>query len=131
MKLLRATTKSQGEVPGDFAFVPEGELVFLGSVCDTDLIKGSAGIGSCGCARSFTGLTSQKGTTTALVEESTMSEAELADRIHEHLVAGGWGGVPELPRMARDLAAEVVETATPHPAGTVVGRSFDDLLVRR
>jgi hypothetical protein len=130
MKLLRATTQSQTTAPGDFTFVPDGELVFLGSVCDTDLIKGNAGPGSCGCARSFTGLLSQKGTTSALIVDDPMTLPDLAQAIHQHLIAGGWGSVPELKQMAHDLADEVVEVCTPLASGTIVGRTFDDLVVR-
>ena len=32
MKLLRATVETQGKALRDFTFVPDGELVFLGSV---------------------------------------------------------------------------------------------------
>ena len=73
MKLLRATVETQGKALRDFTFVPDGELVFLGSVCDTDLIKGDA-VGGCGCARSFTGLDCKKSTTTAVVLNGTMKK---------------------------------------------------------
>lgn len=60
MKVLVATTMRQGEVENDFCNTIEGELVRLPFIeCDDG--------DQCGCTRSFTGLTSHRATTTAVV----------------------------------------------------------------
>ncbi len=46
MKVLTATTKTQGARKNDFCFCDEGEMVMLGSECD-----GETADGSCGCKR--------------------------------------------------------------------------------
>ena len=50
MKLLVATTKTQGQRKNDFCWVPEDEIVQFAFVCDGEKIDGS-----CGCRRSMSG----------------------------------------------------------------------------
>jgi hypothetical protein len=64
MKILVATSKTQGQRKNDFFFATKGEMVIEAFTCDTD--QGDPD-GSCGCSRSFVGLKSGKGTTTARV----------------------------------------------------------------
>lgn len=64
MKILVATSKTQGQRENDFFFATEGEMVIEAFVCDSD--QGNPD-GSCGCSRSFVGLKSGRGTTTAMV----------------------------------------------------------------
>lgn len=66
MRVLTATTRLQGSRPGDFCWTVDGELVYLGLVCQRDEDDPDGG---CGCGRSFSGLNSHRATTTALVRE--------------------------------------------------------------
>ena len=68
MKLLTATTETQGQRASDFAWCVPGEIVSpVRLVCDRDREEGPDG--GCGCGRSFTGLSSSRGTTTAIVTD--------------------------------------------------------------
>ena len=51
MKVLVATKESQGELPGDYSWTVEGELV-TAVVCECSSPK------KCGCGRGFPGLAS-------------------------------------------------------------------------
>ncbi len=66
MKLLTATRDRQGERDGDFCHAAEGELVLLGVVCATDRADPDGG---CGCGHAFSGMSSMRATTTALVRD--------------------------------------------------------------
>ena len=75
MKLLTATRERQGERDGDFCFAVEGELVLLGFVCATDQDDPDGG---CGCGRAFSGMSSMRATTTALVRDLDVSYDDLS-----------------------------------------------------
>jgi hypothetical protein len=64
MKVLVATHKGQGLKKNDFCFCNDLEPITLGFVCDRDMRDPDGG---CGCGRSFTGIDTRKGTTTAIV----------------------------------------------------------------
>ena len=66
MKVLVATSQTQGQRENDFNFCVEGELVTVGLVCATDRYDPDGG---CGCGRAFAGLNSHRATTTAKVKE--------------------------------------------------------------
>ncbi len=86
MKLLVATTKTQGQRKNDFCFATVGELVKLGSECDGESINGS-----CGCKRSMTGMDSSKGTTTMIVAELPHIDAKkLAKLLFDSDKKAGW-----------------------------------------
>ena len=84
MKVLVATTKTQGQRKNDFCYTDEDELVGFGFQCDCPGGPDNA----CGCKRAFTGLDSRKATTTAIVEERDMTEEQLRDVMRESL--SGW-----------------------------------------
>ena len=64
LKVITATSETQGLRDNDFCFVPEGELVRLGYVCN----KGHGNNDStCGCDRSLSGFENKKPTTTMKV----------------------------------------------------------------
>jgi len=62
MKLLVATTQTQGQRQNDFCWATPGEILHFGSECDREGIDGA-----CGCKRSLSGLDSLKATTTMIV----------------------------------------------------------------
>lgn len=139
-KVLVSTTVSQGQAPGDFCWVPDGELVArYGMVCDDERPDGSG----CGCGRSFAGLTTHKGTTTAMVIESTMTENQWRAALHQTLVDTGWAEympAEDLAGVIDEVAALDLYAAAALPVGAVLGRlayndrsgnTSDTLLLRR
>jgi len=138
-KVLVSTTVSQGQAPGDFCWVPDGELVArYGMVCDSERPDGTG----CGCGRAFSGLTTHNGTTTAMVVESTMTEDQWRAALHQTLVDTGWAEhmpADDLAEVIDWLAAHDLRAAAALPVGTVLGRlayndltgnTFDTLLLR-
>ena len=131
MKLLTATRERQGERDGDFCYAVEGELVLLGLVCATDERDPDGG---CGCGRAFSGMSSMRATTTALVRDLDVFIDDVKLAVEGYHVSSGLG--PDLIGGAEyaDLAAETVvgmeEIAAALPVGAVVGRRLDQLTWR-
>lgn len=84
-KMLVATRERQGLRRNDFTFVPDGEMVYLGSQCTR-----ATPDDGCGCARSFDGSVTDKATTTAVVVEDADPRL-LEVRVRESMARGGWG----------------------------------------
>jgi hypothetical protein len=131
MKLLTATRERQGEQDGDFCFAVEGELVLLGYVCATDQADPDGG---CGCGRAFSGMSSLRATTTALVRDLDLSIDDVRLAVEVYYLAAGMG--PDVLG-AEDFAGAVAEEldimdriAASVPVGAVVGRRLDNLIWR-
>jgi len=123
MKVLVATTETQGQRSNDFYYCVEGELVTVGLVCATDRRNPDGG---CGCGRAFAGLNSHRATTTAMVKEVELSEADYVEALGSSLAQQGW------PTSDVDeLAAWLAQLVSEWPAGTIVERRLDDINVRR
>ena len=126
MKVLVATSRTQGDVEGDYSFCVPGELLWITMVCDTDRLYPERG---CGCGRGFGGLTSHRATTTAEVADLDITEAQLRLAVTTSLTDQGWL-VPETAELHHELVAETVdlihEIAEPLPAGTIVRRRIHD-----
>lgn len=123
MRILTATTLTNGTVDGDYDYCVPGELVMIFPACDNR---------KCGCDRGFGGLSSHRSTTTALVEDSEMAEADVRLALETSLRGGGWiqgGGAAddELVGVAFD---DIVEIAGHFPAGTVLGRDDSEFYAR-
>jgi len=73
MKVLVATTRTQGARPNDYHYCIEGELVRINEVCARD--RGDPD-GGCGCGRGFGGLNSHQATTTARIAEVPLTLAD-------------------------------------------------------
>ena len=131
MKLLTATCERQGERDGDFCFAVEGELVLLGLVCATDAANPDGG---CGCGRAFSGMSSMRATTTALVRDLDVSLDDVRLAVEGYYVAAGMGpdviGRDEFAELAAATVVEMVDIAPWLPAGAVVGRRLDNLIWR-
>jgi hypothetical protein len=131
MKLLTATRRGQGEQAGDFCFAIEGELVILGFICATDRNNPDGG---CGCGRAFSGLSSKKATTTALVRDLDISVDHLRLAVESYYAAGGMGpnvlGAREFSDLVAETVAELADLAPLLPPDAVIGRRLDDLIVR-
>src|SRR4051794_14535794 len=131
MKLLTATAERQGEREGDFCFAVEGELVFLGDVCATDQ---NGPLGGCGCGRAFSGLHSQRATTTALVRDLSLTREDLELAIAARLAADGITvqaiGDLEYAELFIDTVEELIRFGAVWPEGTVVRRTLDGVTIR-
>ena len=131
MKLLTATRERQGERDGDFCFAVEGELVLLGFVCATD--EADPG-GGCGCGRAFSGMSSLRATTTALVRDLDIGYDDLRMAVEGYLSASGMGpellGAVEFDELLEETIEDTVHFARFWPAGAVVGRYLDHVQLR-
>ena len=119
MLVLVATKDGQGEIPGDYSWCVEGELV-------TAVVAECADGDRCGCSRGFPGLASSRATTTAMVADlEHLSEQDVRDAVHDSLERGGWFDlIPE--DEAHELVDEHIEVINEICAafrvGTVLGR---------
>lgn len=127
MKILTATSQTQGQRASDFNCCVAGELVsYLGIICDRDREEGPDG--GCGCGRSFAGLNSHKGTTTAMVSEvDGWTFGDLVEAVRSSRQQSGWD---DDAAHAEAVAAALAELAAAHPAGTILERRLDDVQVR-
>jgi hypothetical protein len=131
MKLLTATRERQGERDGDFCHAVEGELVLLGLVCATDERDPDGG---CGCGRAFSGMSSMRATTTALVRDLDVSVDDVMLAVEGYYVSSGLGpdliGGAEFADLVAEAVVEMEEIAEALPVGAVVGRRLDHLTWR-
>jgi hypothetical protein len=131
MKLLTATRKRQGARDGDFCHAIEGELVLLGFVCATDRDDPDGG---CGCGRAFSGMSSMRATTTALVRDLDASFDDVRSAVEGYYVSAGMGpdviGGAEFTAMVAETLIDMAEIADSVPVGAVVGRRLDRLIRR-
>jgi hypothetical protein len=131
MKLLTATRERQGERDGDFCHAIEGELVLLGFVCATDEADPDGG---CGCGRAFSGMSSLRATTTALVRDLDVSIDDVRLAVEGYYVSAGMGadviggaGFAEVVSATLDDMADISRSL---PVGAVVGRRLNHLVWR-
>ncbi|MGW5272753.1 DUF7715 family protein [Streptomyces sp. NPDC004044] len=124
MKLLTATSRTQGQRNSDFAFGVEGELVIVGPiVCDRDLEDPDGG---CGCGRSFAGLNSGKGTTTAVVTDLDFTRDDAAEAIRSSLEQSNFIKYMDAADLA-EMVEDTLQLADDFEVGTVVERRLDDI----
>jgi hypothetical protein len=115
--MTHVLTASVGDQPGDFAWTVPGEMVYLGFVCDRDLMEGRDR--GCGCGRSFSGLTSRKATTVAVVADLDLTRDDI---IRDGITQGGWS--TEYADEAADITLTI---AAEYPIGTRLRRWLDDV----
>ena len=122
MKIFVSTQFTQGDSPGDFCFVPEGEVVGrYAFVCDLEKPDGSG----CGCGQAFGGFDTHTGTTTAMVVEANMTELEWRAQLFQTLRNTGWASAmsaTDLAEVVDDLVEHDLGVAAALPVGRVVGR---------
>ena len=130
MKLLTATRERQGERDGDFCHAVEGELVLLGLVCADDERDPNGG---CGCGRAFSGMSSMRATTTAVVRDLDVSLDDVRLAVEGYYVSAGTGpdviGGAEFEEVVSATLEDLAEIAHV-PVGAVVGRRLDNLTWR-
>jgi hypothetical protein len=122
LKIFVSTHFTQGDMPGDFCFVPEGEVVGrYAFVCDLEKPDGSG----CGCGRAFGGFETHAGTTTAMVVEAHLTELEWRAQLFQTLRDTGWASAmsaTDLAEIIDDLVEHDLGAAAVLPIGRVVGR---------
>jgi hypothetical protein len=133
MRLLTATRQAQGELPGDFSFTVEGELVLANDlVCARDRDDPDGG---CGCGRAFVGLASRRATTTALVRDLDISPTELRTAVEEFEMARGLGpeviGAEDFAELIEAKLEELDDIARCVEVGAIVGLRLNQLVWRR
>jgi len=133
MRLLTATREAQGELPGDFCFTVEGELVLPNDfICARDRGRPDGG---CGCGRAFVGLGSRKATTTALVRDLDISPGELRTAVEDFQVTRGVGpdviGAAEFDDMVEQELRLLEKISRSVPVDAVVGLRLEQLVWRR
>jgi hypothetical protein len=130
MKLLTATHERQGEQAGDFCHAIEGELVLLGFVCATDEKDPDGG---CGCGRAFSGMSSMRATTTAMVRDLDVTVDDVRLAVEGYHISSGLGpdviGGPEFEELVAATLDDMAEIAHV-PVGAVVGRRLNHLIWR-
>ena len=128
MKVLVATRQTQGAIAGDFCHTVEGELV-------TPHIVECADPERCGCGRAFSGLASDRATTTAMVVDlDHVDRAALAAAVRDNLER--WGIPGEVPDEEVDDEVadhlEAIEWACAgRPVGTIVRRNGAEMRITR
>lgn len=127
MKLLTATSRTQGQRDSDFTYCVEGELVIVvDMICERDREDPDGG---CGCGRSFAGLNSSKATTTALVADLDFSREDAAEAIRSSLEQSGWLSYFDQADLD-DVIEEALDLAAEFEVGDVVERRLDEVNVR-
>lgn len=102
MRILKATTKTQGQKPTDFFWTEDGEILKRGFVCCDSV--------GCGCDRSLVGVVTHKATTTFLVDDAPVTEEELRAILADSYVSAGFGEADDLVEesLATHRMAEVL-----------------------
>lgn len=121
MKVLVATSRTNGAKDSDFCFTEEGELLYPGVQCSKWK--------ECGCGRSFVGHMTLKATTTMLVQFIPYSLGQLAHIFLASHQQGGWDKFT--PKDAMEMAQLMVRLAEPFEVGTVVERIEPEMKLRK
>jgi hypothetical protein len=121
MRLLTATSATQGSRSDDFYWCTEGELVWVHE--DTADEEDPADVS--GIARSWIGLSSHRATTTARVSDLPFSQADVRLALRGYLESAGFARFLqpwELERILDDEVAMLIRLGRRYPSGSVVER---------
>lgn len=134
MRVLVATRRTNGTLPGDYDYCVEGEIVYLQEPCARD--RQDPDRGGCGCGRGFAGTNSHRATTTAEVIDSELDESDVREALRSSLEAGGWLDPTLIPadqasRMVGESMAYMSRIAEHFPVGSVVRRRVSMYFVGR
>jgi len=120
MLVLVATKLGQGELPGDYSWTVEGELV-------TPVAAECASGDRCGCRRGFPGLASSKATTTAVVADlCNLSSTDLRDAVFGSLERDGWFDLiaeEEADELIDEHLESIAAVCARFGVGAIVGRN--------
>jgi hypothetical protein len=136
MKILTATSATQGAADDDYCFTIENELVMFPPIeCDCP---------DCGCRRGVAGLESRRATTTfAVTERRDLDPASYRTTVRHALVAQGYLGAVGVGDDAwvddgwvddgwvDEMVAQLRFVAELFPVGTVLGRTDTGVQLRR
>jgi hypothetical protein len=118
MKLLTATSRTQGQRDSDFTWCIDGELVTPPTdICGRDLDNPDGG---CGCGRAFIGLNSHKATTTATVRDIDGYTFDDLLTAVCHYRSDSDLDDDEYRRLVKAETAEIAELAAGYDDGTVL-----------
>nr|RZI34409.1 hypothetical protein BJQ95_03212 [Cryobacterium sp. SO1] len=127
MRVLVATSATQGARASDSTGCVEGELVWLRDVCPASRRRPD---GPCPCGRSFAGMSSNKNTTTALVREIVgLTRTEYEAALTASFDLQDWCKCCT-SRPVAHVIDELIALAGVFPAGAVLERRVDSLNVR-
>lgn len=129
MRLLVATSLTQGRRLSDFTRAKDGELVYFPAECVIEDIDDP----DCGCRRSMRGLVTGELTTTMTVIESKLSKKDFADLVASRLEADGAFkklGARQQMYSVRRHGLELVRRAGLFTVGSVVERRGQRLVLR-
>jgi hypothetical protein len=126
MRVLTATTETQGARDNDFDWTIEGELVCIGLVCARD--QRDPDRGGCGCGRSFSGMSSHRATTTARVSDLDITRDEYLTAYAGYLESAGYGVFTQA-ELAEEVDAMLDMCAT-WRTGEIIERRLDVLRPR-
>ena len=118
MKVIVATRQGQGQVPGDYCWTVEGELVRV-------LTQECGRPEQCGCHRGFPGLASSRATTTVMVAELALELAAVIEAVRDSLEREGWlEALDEAEQLAEVVhhVSAIAEVAAGFATGTVLRR---------
>lgn len=127
MKLLTATSLTQGERDNDYHWCVEGELIRFDVVCGRSARNPDD---RCGCGRGFAGMSSMRATTTALVRDLPMERLDVQIALAASLHAAGYLANPNDLAAVADEAEELIGIAYAFDVGDVIERRLDLLRVR-
>lgn len=127
MRVLIATRRTQGAMPGDYCWTLDGELV-------TPVSQACGEPDSCGCGRGFPGLASARATTTAMVvERPGLDEEGLHDAVEDSLERDGWLAHlddDEIDELVGDHLEAIHRVCAHFEVGAVVGRRSSSVFIR-
>ena len=123
MKVLVATSRTQGARATDFFEGIDGELVWIPEPCERGWRLGASGTR---CARGFLGVATNEGTTTAMVKDvEPLTLSLYADSLRPVCV-------PDAPEdVVWSLACDLAMFADSRPTGTILERNLDRFSPRR
>lgn len=132
MKVLVATTETQGWRENDFCAAVEDELVlFVPFQCSGGSIDDG-----CGCRRAMSGSASHRATTTVkVVERTDLSRETYLVLVADSLESQGYIDQEllkktEVSEWVQDLADDLIRIAAAFPVGTVLERRGELMRVR-
>ena len=128
MKVLVATSETQGQRSDDFMWCRDGEPVKFGTECDGEGIDGH-----CGCRRSMVGVESNKATTTLKVVEMDITKEGIADALRANYQNAGWYqlmGAEGAEESIKKEVDELIDIAASFPVGSIMEKRGDKLQVR-
>jgi hypothetical protein len=131
LKVLAATSRTQGRRASDFSYCIPGELVVPADVCKKDRKAGPDG--PCGCGRAWIGLSSRLATTTAKVKViPRFSLGDLRLAVEASLEHSGMLALEDHPEHAAAiLAKRVADLAAAFPKGTVLENRMGKIAARK